>query len=288
MSGNADHTASFSAAHAEWHADVEAGRASTYGPLSPTAIHWLTNEPRTLPGLPGVWRADADGLVTVRLPAGSGVRAPGEPAAEPGTSPGDNEASGSRELRIGPLTGTAGETLDWGRIRIEVAARSGVIAVRPRDPDSPTRAAYAGTPVFPPSEAWVTRAEFVARPRADVTVASAAGADRLQHYASPGIARFSIGGRPYELTLFGSVEGGDLRALFADETGSDLTFPAVRFVGVEALPDGSLSIDFNRAVNPPAAYSAAATCPFPPPENRLPVRIEAGEQRPAAILSPLG
>ena len=272
MTGTADQQTTFAAEHAAWHAQVEAGRASAYGPLSPTAIFWLTHEPRTLPGLPGVWRADADGLVLLDLPAGSGVARDGEPL--------------SGEVRIGPLTGTAGETLHWGRIRIEIAARSGVIAVRPRDPDSPDRARYAGTPVFAPSPDWVVRAAFQARPRADVEIASAAGADRRQHYASPGVAQFEVGGRAVELTLFGSVEGGDLRAVFADETGADLTFPAARFVDVAPQDDGSLLIDFTRAVNPPAAYSAAATCPFPPPENRLPVRIEAGEQRPRPAAPP--
>lgn len=258
----------FAEAHARWHAGVEESRRHPYGPLSPTAIFWLSREPRTLPGLPGVWRADADGLVIVELSAADGVTlGSGEPV--------------EGRVELGPLTGTESELLGWGSIRVEVAARSGQIAVRPRDPASQARADYAGTSTFAPSEKWLISAEFKARPRADVSVSSAAGPDRQQHYSSPGIARFSVGDATVELTLFGSFEGDDLRAIFADASGADATFPAARFVDVKPGPDGTLVIDFNRAVNPPAAYSAAATCPFPPAENRLPVRIDAGELRPA-------
>lgn len=262
----------FAEAHARWHAELEAWRRADYGVLSPTAIFWLSREPRTLPGLPGVWRADADGLVAMSFDAADGVTRNGSALAG--------------ETTVGPLTGTAGEILQWGRIRIEVAARSGQIAVRPRDPESPTLVGYAGTSTFAPSQDWQVSAEFEARPRADVTVPSAAGPDRVQHYSSPGIARFRLGDETVELTLFGSFENDDLRAIFADATGEDLSFPAARFVDVDQAADGRLRIDFTRAVNPPAAYSAAATCPFPPPENRLAVRIEAGEQRPAGRVAP--
>lgn len=85
------------------------------------------------------------------------------------------------------------------------------------------------------------------------------------------------------LTLLGDAQASELRALFADLTGADLTYPAVRFVPVRREGD-AVTIDFNRATNPPCAYSESATCPFPPPENRLSVRIEAGELRPGVTL----
>lgn len=262
----------FAVAHERWHAEVESARALKYGPLSATAIFWLNHEPRTLPGLPGVWRATPDGLVSIEFDASDGV------------TQHDTPVSGL--VQLGPLTGTESALLWWGPIMIEAAARSGLIAVRPRDPESRDRTNYAGTPTFPPSEEWLIRAEFIERSRADVTVPSAAGADREQHYPSPGVARFRVDEEDVELTLFGSAEHGNLRAVFADASGEDATFPAVRFVDVTPEEDGTLLIDFNRAVNPPAAYSAAATCPFPPPENRLAVRIEAGERRPNTANTP--
>lgn len=256
----------FTDAYAAWHAEIETARTAPFGPLSATALHWLTREPSALPGLPGIWSADADGTVTVELGAADGVERGGAPV--------------SGTVVLGPLTGTAGTALTWGDVQIEVAARSGGIIVRPRDPNCPDRRGYTGTRTFPASRDWVVEARFVPAPRDGVEVASAAGSDRTQHYDSPGSAEFTIDGRDLSLTLFGSAEAGDLRAIFSDATGADLTFPAARFVGVQAREDGSLVIDFNRTTNPPCAYSASATCPFPPPENRLPVRIEAGELRP--------
>ena len=82
------------------------------------------------------------------------------------------------------------------------------------------------------------------------------------------------------LESFRAAHSPSLRAIFADATGVDLTFPAARFVGVTQTGDGTVVIDFNRTVNLPCAYSASATCPFPPPENRLGVRIESRELRP--------
>ncbi|SJN13053.1 hypothetical protein FM113_16650 [Leucobacter sp. 7(1)] len=264
------HTTQFADAHAVWHAEVERARTAPFGPLSATALHWLTRDPAPLPGLPGVWSATADGLVTVELDAADGVTRDG--AAVSGT------------VQLGPLTGTAGTALAWGEVQLEVAARSGGIIVRPRDPASPDRIAYSGTETFPPSPQWVVTARFEAADRTGVEVASAAGTDRTQHYDSPGRAVFQVAGTEVALTLFGSAAGGDLRAIFADETGTDLTFPAARFVEVTPIDESTVTIDFTRATNPPCAYSASATCPFPPPENRLPVRIEAGELRPGAAV----
>lgn len=264
-------TTPFSDAHAAWHAQVEAGRTAPFGPLSATALHWLSATPTALPGLPGVWSADANGLTTVELSEDDGVTRDG--AALVGTA------------KIGPLTGIESTSLGWGEVQIEIAARSGAIVVRPRDPASPDRLEYAGTATFPADERWNITARFVPADPRIVEVDSAAGEGRTQHYDSAGSAAFEVNGKPVALTLFGSPEAGNLRALFADETGHDLTYPAVRFVGAQLVDADTVRIDFNRATNPPCAYSAAATCPFPPAENRLPVRIEAGELRPGVSLS---
>lgn len=260
----------FTDAHAAWHAGVEGARTAPFGPLSPTAMHWLTRDPSPLPDLPGVWSAATGGLVTVDLAPSDGVTQDGTPV--------------SGTVQLGPLTGTAGTALAWGDVQLEIAARSGGIIVRPRDPASPDRTGYTGTNTFPASRDWVVTARFEPAARDGVEVPSAAGADRTQNYDSPGRAIFTIDGTEVALTLFGSAEGGDLRAVFADASGADLTFPSSRFVDVTPVDDTTVTIDFNRTTNPPCAYSASATCPFPPPENRLAVRIEAGELRPGVSL----
>ncbi|MBO1901377.1 DUF1684 domain-containing protein [Leucobacter weissii] len=261
----------FAAAHEAWHAEVERGRVAPHGPLSATALHWLTDAPQEFPGVPGRWSADRDGVVTVVLPPDSAVRT---------SSGAPLQAASEGVARLGPLSGIESLQLDWGEKRIELAARSGRIALRPRDPASPDRTGYAGTATFPPRPDWLVTARFVPAPRDAVEVASAAGPEAKQHYDSPGTAEFEIGGTTLRLTLFGDPDAQSLRAIFADRTGEDLTFPAARFVSVTRVSEHTVEIDFNRTTNLPCAYSASATCPFPPPENRLPVRIEAGELRP--------
>lgn len=259
---------SFADAHAHWHEQVEAGRTSPHGPLSLTAIHWLSDQAEALPGLPGLWSAASDGTVSVSLDTGDGVTRGG--VTLDGT------------LTLGPLTGIDAEVLEWGDTRIQAAARGGRIAVRLQDPAAPARAAYTGTSTFPAKQAWVITGRFEAAPRDAVEVDSFVPASQ-QHYDSPGRAHFEVDGRELSLTLFGDADASELRALFADRTGEDLSYPAVRNVPVTRDGD-TITIDFNRASNPPCAYTDSATCPFPPPENRLPVRIEAGELRPGVTL----
>ena len=67
--------------------------------------------------------------------------------------------------------------------------------------------------------------------------------------------------------------------MFADETNGDETYPPGRFLYVDTPgADGKTFIDFNKAYNPPCAFTAYATCPLPPEQNHLPVRVTAGEK----------
>lgn len=258
---------SFAEAHAAWHSQVEAQRTAPHGPLSATALHWLTETAQRFPEVPGSWRADSrSGVVTTELPEDSKVTL--------------NGTALSGTVAFPPLVGLDSITLAWEAQRIELAARSGRLVLRPRNPESRDRIDYGGTGVFPADPAWVLRARFLPAPRNAVEVSSAAGERATQHYDSAGIAEFQVGGKTLRLTLFGEIDGSPLRAIFADRSGEDLTFPAARFVAVTRLDEQTVEIDFNRTTNPPCAYSLSATCPFPPPENRLPVRIEAGELRP--------
>jgi uncharacterized protein (DUF1684 family) len=83
------------------------------------------------------------------------------------------------------------------------------------------------------------------------------------------------------LTAFNGYEPGQLMVLFTDATSGVTTYAANRSLRIPPpTVDGQVTLDFNRAVNLPCAYTDLATCPLPPAENRLPVAIEAGEQIP--------
>lgn len=94
-------------------------------------------------------------------------------------------------------------------------------------------------------------------------------------YASAGVVEFELHGQPLRLTLTGDSGAS---ALFRDATAGKETYSAVREVGVMIDADGNAEVDFNRARNMPCAFTPYATCPLPPRENILDVRIEAGER----------
>ena len=68
--------------------------------------------------------------------------------------------------------------------------------------------------------------------------------------------------------------------MLRDLTSRAETYGAARFVYGEDLTDSTIVLDFNKAFNPPCAFTDHAVCPLPPPQNLLPFRIEAGEQKP--------
>jgi uncharacterized protein (DUF1684 family) len=107
-----------------------------------------------------------------------------------------------------------------------------------------------------------------------------AAVDGLQHvYDAPGRVVFELAGRPLSLTAFPGA-GDGLMVLFTDETSGVTTYAANRVLQLSPAPDGTVVLDFTRAVNLPCAYTDLATCPLPPAENRLPVAVEAGEKTP--------
>jgi len=164
-----------------------------------------------------------------------------------------------------------------GRLSLFVIQRGDRLGIRLKDPENPARKEFHGLDYFPVSEAYRVTARWVAEPR-EIPVLNVLGQTEPSH--SPGYAEFTIGGK--QLRLYPILEEPDAQELFyifRDQTSGKETYAAGRFL-YSALPkDGRVVLDFNRAVNPPCAFTAYATCPLPPVENRLPVRIEAGEKK---------
>jgi uncharacterized protein len=249
-----------------WHRQHEAYLADPHGFLAITNLHWLTEEPQRFGDAPGAWSTGAEG-VTVVLDEDEEVTVEGRTV--------------TGRYSVGVIPERGGVKVIWGDAVIEVAKRGGHDIVRPRHPDNPLRTGYRGTPAYPPHPGWVVKGRYVpfAQPRPTTVGAAVEG---LQHvYDAPGRIEFELDGRPLALTAFRGHAAGSLMVLFTDSTSGVTTYPAVRGLLLEGpAPDGTVSLDFNRAANPPCAYTDLATCPLPPAENRLPVAIEAGEQIP--------
>ena len=148
-------------------------------------------------------------------------------------------------------------------------------AVRLKDKNSKLRREFAGLRWFPIDEAYRVTAKFVAydSPR-EAEIQNQAG-DTLK-IPAPGYAVFMLAGKEYRLEALS--EGGEgLSFIFRDLTSGKETYAASRFLDTPAPKDGQVVLDFNEAYNPPCAYNPYTTCPLPTPENRLRVRIAAGE-----------
>lgn len=257
----------FEADWAEWHRRHEELRAAPHGFLAITGRHWLTPEPQRFEDAPGAWSA-TDDSVTVTLDDGEELAVDGEPVH--GT------------WRFAPIPERGQVNATAGDAVIEVARRGGHMIVRPRHPDHPTRTGYAGTQAYAPAPRWVIEGRYrpYDEPR-DVTVGAVV--EGLQHvYAAPGEIEFTADGQALRLIAFNGYKPGSLGVLFTDATSGVTTYPASRSLQVAApQADGTVILDFNRAVNLPCAYTEFATCPLPPAGNRLPVAVEAGEKLPS-------
>jgi len=133
---------------------------------------------------------------------------------------------------------------------------------------------------FPPDPAFTVPAVLQPVPSGDI-VEMPTSTGQIRPMRRVGVLAFSLKGRPLRLAAF--VEPGEGRperlfVPFADETSGRETYAAGRYLDLDRTPTGIYVIDFNRAYNPFCYYDPRFDCPFPPKENRLPLRVTAGEQ----------
>lgn len=169
------------------------------------------------------------------------------------------------------------DQLSIDRILFYLIDRDGRIGARIKDPQAPTRTAFAGLDWYEPNPSYKVEArlEMYAAPK-EVTIPTVLGSDSIGH--SPGLLRFSIGGEDLTLEPLQESPEAPLFLIFRDATNGEETYGAGRFLYADPPIDGVTVLDFNRAYNPPCAFTPFATCPLPPPENRLSPKIEAGEK----------
>jgi uncharacterized protein (DUF1684 family) len=154
----------------------------------------------------------------------------------------------------------------------------GQFAVRVRDSRNPAIAAFTGCVWFPVRPEYRVVGRLVRHP-APVDVPIKTVVQTAMTYPSVGWVEFELQGRA--LRLLARAGGPDqLTFVLRDATAGEETYAQARFLSADLLGDDQVVMDFNKAYNPPCAFTPFATCPLPPPENILPVRIEAGERYP--------
>jgi uncharacterized protein (DUF1684 family) len=169
--------------------------------------------------------------------------------------------------------------LRLGTLSFHVINREGALAVRIKDRHSPVRTGFRGIDHYPVDPRWRIEARFEAYdPPKDALVPDILGTGQTMRV--PGAVVFEAKGRTHRLEAFLETGETDLFVVFGDETNEDETYGGGRYLYAAPPHDaGSVVVDFNRAYNPPCVFTPYATCALPLPENRLPIRIEAGERR---------
>ncbi|HVE66663.1 MAG TPA: DUF1684 domain-containing protein [Thermoanaerobaculia bacterium] len=165
-----------------------------------------------------------------------------------------------------------------GTLSFHLIKRGDRLGVRVRDSASDARRDFHGIAAYPVRSAWrVTGRLDPYPPGKTIPVPNVLGT--VSNDPSPGAVVFQVRGKSYRIDAVEEEGSDELFLIFGDRTNGFETYGAGRFLYVPRPgPDGKMVVDFNKAYNPPCAFTAYATCPLPPPQNRLALRIEAGEK----------
>ena len=158
-----------------------------------------------------------------------------------------------------------------------IAQEGGLYAVRVFDANSEGIQEFGGIDAFPYTPEWIVTAKWEVNPEGTTVGFEHLKSDgKTRDEVVPGRITFTHDGVDYDLAAFKS--GRALQLVFADATNGDSTYSVGRFLFVAPNADGTITLDFNRAILPPCAFSYAFNCPLPPKQNRFPFPIEAGEK----------
>ena len=167
-------------------------------------------------------------------------------------------------------------TLSVGSVSFYAIQRVDRFGVRVKDTQADARVNFKGLEYFPLNQDWRFEAKFEPyTPMKKIPIINILGMEEDMN--SPGALTFEVDGKQYRLDTVLEDGETDYFVMFADATSGKQTYGAGRFMYVKPPVNGVTVLDFNKSYNPPCAFSPYATCPLPPPENRLAVAIPAGE-----------
>lgn len=258
-----------------WHQKRIANLTSEDGWLSLVGLHWLKEGDNRVGSA-----ENSDILFPAGTPAhlGTLTRKGGEVTLT--LQPGVSLTRAGQPFTGGALGATESEKdmLALGSLRFYLIRRGERLGIRVKDSEAPARKQFHGIPTWPVSAAWRVEGRFepAATPR-KVPVPNVLGT--VEEMTSPGIVVFTVNGQEYRLEPVQESSTDPLFIIFGDLTNRTDSYGSGRFLYADPPKDGKVVLDFNRAYNPPCAFSPYATCPLPPPQNRLKLRVEAGEKR---------
>jgi uncharacterized protein len=163
-----------------------------------------------------------------------------------------------------------------GAIKFFVIKRGDEYFIRVKDNNGAIRRDFTGLKWFPIDPSWKITARITPYDKPHTILFDSQNGVK-QPMESPGYVTFTREGKEYRLEPV--TEGRELFFIFRDATSNKSTYGAARFLYATPSKDGSVILDFNKAINPPCAFTAYATCPLPPPQNRLTLAVTAGEKK---------
>lgn len=168
-------------------------------------------------------------------------------------------------------------TVRFGTVSFFVHYSGQRLALRVRDQNSALRQHFRGLRWYAPDPAYRTIGTFTPYPEPKIVQIPNILGD-VEEFTAVGTVSFVLGRRMHVVEAWGNPKR--LWIVFRDRTSGRETYPSARFLYTPPVePGGSVLIDFNYAQNPPCAYNPYTTCPLPPPQNRLPMAIAAGEMK---------
>ena len=163
-----------------------------------------------------------------------------------------------------------------GSLSLTIIQRGPRAGVRLRGPESAARRQFSGLHWFPIDERYRIRARWHSyNPVRKIAITNVLGI--TEDETTPGYAEFDLDGKTWRLEP--TIEDNNLFFTFRDQTAGKETYPSGRFLYTEMPKDGEVTIDFNKAHNPPCAFTSFATCPLPPRQNTIRAAIRAGEKK---------
>src|SRR5579862_3847692 len=258
----------------QWRTSREAGLKAPGGWLSVAGLYWLKEGEKSI----GTGTGNA-----VVLPPGSAPEKAGNAVLQDGKVT-FNLVNADHATRNGqPVTTVAMRSDRDGNpdrivlrdLTLTIIVRGQRTGIRLYDSNAASRTGFTGLKWYPVDDAYRVHAKFVPYPdKRTIPITNIIG--DTDNTPNPGYVEFTLGGKVCRLDAL--AEGDGLFIIFRDGTTGKTTYHSGRFLDTEKPQDGFVTLDFNRAYNPPCAFTAYATCPLPPRQNYLPVAIPAGEK----------
>jgi uncharacterized protein len=256
----------------KWRADYEADLKSDSGWLTISGLFWLhdgenhfgTNPKNDVVMPSGSAPADAGyfevhgAKIIAHINPGSGITVGGKQVSTVDMKPDDPNSR-----------------LVTGDVALWIHASGDRYAARMKDKNSPLRSNFTGLHWFPVDEKYRVIAHYTPYPKTKQTPIKNLAGDSIE-LPITGYVTFALEGQQFKLDAEAGRDGA-LVFTMHDLTSGKETYAASRFLDTEPVKDGKVVLDFNEAYNPPCAYNPYTTCPLAPAQNRLNVRIAAGE-----------